>query len=76
MDESEPNENLLIPYRITFASVIATGIMINYKLYENIRKETPGEKGKVFQQIMKRYAKVQVFGGHLSGSGLRLCNPQ
>ena len=62
MDESEPNENLLIPYRITFASVIAIGIMINYKLYENIRKETPGEKGKVFQQIMKRYAKVQVFG--------------
>ena len=52
----------LFPYRITFALVIAVGVAINYKLYCNVMKENPGERGRVFQQIMKNYTRIQVFG--------------
>ena len=42
--------------------VLITGVLINYKLYCMIKKETPGEKGKVLQRIMKNYAIVQAVG--------------
>ena len=61
-DEKTSTQLWLLPYRITFALVIAVGMAINYKLYCNVMKETPGEKGKVFQQIMKNYTRMQVFG--------------
>ena len=63
MNDEKPSTQLwLLPYRIAFALVIAVGVTINYKLYCNVMKETPGEKGKVFQQIMKNYTRMQVFG--------------
>lgn len=42
--------------------VLIIGVLINYKLYCNIKKETPGEKGKVLQRIMKNYSIVQALG--------------
>ena len=61
-DEKTSSQLWLLPYRISFALVVAVGVAINYKLYCNVMKETPGEKGKVFQQIMKNYTRMQVFG--------------
>ena len=61
-DEKTSSQLWLLPYRIAFALVIAVGVTINFKLYRNVMKETPGEKGKVFQQIMKNYTRMQVFG--------------
>ena len=61
-DEKTSTQLWLLPYRITFALVIAVGMAINYKLYCNVMKESPGERGKVFQQMMKNYTRIQVFG--------------
>ena len=61
-DEKTSTQLWLLPYRITFALVIAVGVAINYKLYCNVMKENPGERGRVFQQIMKNYTRIQVFG--------------
>ena len=61
-EEKTSTQLWLLPYRITFALVIAVGMVINYKLYRNVMKENPGERGKVFQQMMKNYTRIQVFG--------------
>ena len=61
-DEKTSTQLWLLPYRITFALVIAVGMAINCKLYRNVMKESPGERGKVFQQMMKNYTRIQVFG--------------
>ena len=52
----------LLPFRITFVCVLSFGIAINYKLYDRVRKEITGDRGKAFQYIMKNYTMIQLFG--------------
>ena len=52
----------LLPFRITFVCVLSFGIAINYKLYDRVRKEITGDRGKAFQYIMKSYTMIQLFG--------------
>ena len=54
-------------YRIVFSLVIIYGIIINKKLYTTIKKQITGERGKVFQKIIKSYALIQAFGWPLIG---------
>ena len=49
-------------YRTVFSLVIIFGVVINKKLFNTVRNETPGERGKVFQQILKSYAVIQFIG--------------
>ena len=53
---------LIISYRIAFSSVLVFGVIINRKLYKNVAKETTGERGKVFQRIIKSYSIIQSIG--------------
>ncbi len=57
-------------YRIATVLVLVIGVLINYKLFDNTRKERPGEKGKVFQQIMKNYAMIQAISWPVIGIAL------
>ena len=57
-------------YRIATVLVLVLGVLINYKLFDNTRKERPGEKGKVFQQIMKNYATIQAISWPVIGFAL------
>ena len=63
-DKSESSSDIILLGILKSANliVLVTGVLINYKLFCNIKKETPGKKGKVLQRIMKNYAIVQVFG--------------
>ena len=54
-------------YRILFSLIMIYGIIINKKLYTTIKKQITGERGKVFQKIMKSYALIQAFGWPLIG---------
>ena len=47
---------------VVFLVLSIVGVSINYKLFDNIRKETHQEQGKVIQRIMKTYAIVQAVG--------------
>ena len=49
-------------YRIVFSLVMICGIIVNKNLYDTIKKQITGERGKVFQQIMKSYAVIQSIG--------------
>ena len=63
-DKNYPNSDQIFLGILKCVNLILlfTGVIINYKLYCMIKKETPGEKGKVLQRIMKNYAIVQAFG--------------
>ena len=52
----------LLVYRIVFSLVMVYGVTVNKKLYITIKNQILGERGKVFQQIMKSYAVIQAFG--------------
>ena len=52
----------ILVYRIVFSLVMIYGITVNKKLYITIKNQILGERGKVFQQIMKSYAVIQAFG--------------
>ena len=52
----------VILYNITMASFLLVGIMVNYKLFDSVRKETHGDSGKVLQWIIKTYALVMAIG--------------
>ena len=41
---------------------ITLGIIVNRKLYRNVKNEEHLEKGKVIQRILKTFARVQSFG--------------
>ena len=60
----------LCVFRGTFGLVIAIGAVINYKLFDNVRKEIHGEKGKVLQRVMKNYAIIQAIGWPCISVGL------
>ena len=49
-------------YRIVFVLVIVFGVMINKRLFKLVRNDKPGERGKVFQQILGSYAVIQSIG--------------
>ena len=49
-------------YRIVFSLLMICGMIVNKNLYNTIKKEITGERGKVFQQIMKSYAVIQSIG--------------
>ena len=49
-------------YRIAFFLVIVFGVIINKKLFKIVRNDTPGERGRVFQQILASYAVIQSIG--------------
>ena len=53
---------LIISYRIAFSSVLLFGVIINRNLYKNVAKESTGERGKVFQGIIKNYSIIQSIG--------------
>ena len=40
-------------------SVVTFGIVVNKKLYQNVRNEEHLEKGKIIQRIMKTHSLVQ-----------------
>ena len=61
-NDSNISEFGLAIYRIVFSIVMIYGIIINKKLYTTIKKQITGERGKVFQKIMKSYALIQAFG--------------
>ena len=66
MSEVKNNQTInffwLTIYRTVFSLVIIVGVVINKKLFNTVRNETPGERGKVFQQILKSYAVIQSIG--------------
>ena len=65
LDEvNDPNLDIfwISIYRIVFSLVMICGIIVNKNLYNTIKKQITGEKGKVFQQIMKSYAVIQSIG--------------
>ena len=49
-------------YRVVFSLVMICGIIVNKNLYSTIKKQITGDRGKVFQQIMKSYAVIQSIG--------------
>ena len=61
-NDSNMKEFGLAIYRIVFSIVMIYGIIINKKLYTTIMKQITGERGKVFQKIMKSFALIQAFG--------------
>ena len=42
--------------------VLGSTMVVNYKLFASVRKETIGSNGNVFQRIIKNYAIIQLFG--------------
>ena len=52
----------LMVFRGTLALILIIGVMINHKLFNNVRKEIHKDKGKVLQRIMKNYAIIQAIG--------------
>ena len=60
-DRSSPGPWLL-PFRIAFVCVLTFGMTVNYKLFNRVRKEITGERGKAFQVIVKCYTMIQFFG--------------
>jgi hypothetical protein len=69
-NNSSPDTLLLTLFRGAMVLVLAVGAVINYKLFDNERKDTPGEKGKVLQRIMKNYAIIQAIGWPLISGAL------
>ena len=57
--ESASEDDWLLPFRIVFFSMIVLGVMINFKLFRHVQKEKTGERGRVFQRIMKNFALFQ-----------------
>ena len=65
LDETNfPNLDMfwILIYRIVFSLLMICGMIVNKNLYNTIKKEITGERGKVFQQIMKSYAVIQSIG--------------
>ena len=52
----------IVPYVITCVFVIPSVILVNKKLYLNIKNEEHLERGKVIQYLVKTYALVQCVG--------------
>ena len=48
-------------YFIYCAVVITLGIVVNKKLYRNVKNEEHLEKGKIIQRIMKTHSLIQIF---------------
>ena len=44
---------------VTFLTIMPIGIIVNRKLYHNIKNEVHRENGKVIQRILKTYSLVQ-----------------
>ena len=61
-NDSNISEFGLAIYRIVFSIVMIYGVTVNKKLYITIKNQILGERGKVFQQIMKSYAVIQAIG--------------
>ena len=61
-NDSNISEFGLAIYRVVFSIVMIYGVIINKKLYTTIKKQITGERGKVFQKIMKSYALLQAVG--------------
>ena len=61
---SNPNVSSfgLLVYRMVFSIAMIYGVTVNKKLYITIKNQILGERGKVFQQIMKSYAVIQAIG--------------
>ena len=54
------NPNVMNSLYVAILSLLMLiGCAINYKLFDNVRKENHGESGKVLQWIMKTYALIQ-----------------
>ena len=62
VDHNELNNEWLILYSLIYPFVMAIGIIVNYKLFNNVKKEAHQEKGKVIQTIMKTYTIIQIVG--------------
>ena len=60
--ESASEDDWLLPFRIVFVSMIVLGVIINLKLFRHVQKEKTGERGRVFQRIMKNFALFQAIG--------------
>ena len=56
--QNSHNIGLLLYYG-TSTLFLVIGFMVNYKLFDNVRKETHGDSGKVLQWIVKTYALIQ-----------------
>ena len=67
---SRPDQTAVNIFRASYSLVLLTGVLINYKLFRNLTKETLGEKGKVVQRIMKNYAIIQAIGWPLISGAL------
>ena len=52
----------IVPYVITCVFVIPSVILVNKKLYLNIKNEEHLERGKIIQYLVKTYALVQCVG--------------
>ena len=62
LDVVSLNEQWVVRAFIIFLCICPTGILVNYKLFNIIRKEKKKAKGKVIQAIMKAYAIIQIVG--------------
>ena len=62
MANDETSSRLVILYDILFSLVILLGVIINRKLFKTVANEVTGERGKVFQTILKNYALAQSIG--------------
>ena len=49
----------IISYALCYLVIIPLGLVIGWKLYNNIKNEEHKEKGKVIQRILKTYCVVQ-----------------
>ena len=49
-------------YFIYCCFVITLGVIVNKRLYQNVKNEEHLEKGKVIQRILKTFARVQYLG--------------
>ena len=52
----------ILLYSIYVCFVMTLGVIVNKRLYQNIKNEEHQEKGKIIQRILKTFARVQYFG--------------
>ena len=51
----------MLAYFVYCFSVVTFGIVVNKKLYQNVKNEEHLEKGKIIQRIMKTHSLIQIF---------------
>ena len=51
----------IVAYFIYSSVVVTFGIIVNKKLYRNVKNEEHLEKGKIIQRIMKTHSLIQIF---------------